>query len=75
MPLSRKLQTENMDFVHALKLADDVQLVLKGFRENAANNFHKECLQILLWYNDLELADIDFKKLSRYQKKKKYIFR
>lgn len=69
MPLSHQLQTENMDLVNTLKLADDVQCVLKSYRENAANNFHQEFQRIVSWYNDLELEDIDFTKLSRYQKK------
>ncbi|XP_022162591.1 52 kDa repressor of the inhibitor of the protein kinase-like [Myzus persicae] len=68
MPLSRQLQTENIDLLTALKVAGDVQKILQRFRGNVVNDFHIEFLKIEQWCQDLNI-DTDFKKLTRTQKK------
>lgn len=68
MPLSRQLQTENIDLFTALKVARDVQKMLQSFRENLVNDFHIEFLKIEQWCKDLNI-DTDFKILTRTQKK------
>lgn len=68
MPLSRQLQTENIDLLTALKVAKDVQQILQRFRENVVNDFHTNFLKIEQWCQDLNI-DTDFKRLTRTQKK------
>lgn len=64
MPLSRQLQTENIDLLTALKVVGDVQQILQRFRENVVNDFHNEFLKIEQWCQDLNI-DTDFKRLTR----------
>jgi len=67
MPLSRQLQTENIDLLTALKVAGGVQKILQRFRKNIVNNFHIEFLKIEQWCQDLNI-DTDFKRLRKTQK-------
>ena len=41
MPLSRFLQTENMDLCEAMSLAEQLDVTLKAMRTNAEEEFHK----------------------------------
>lgn len=79
MPLSRQLQTENIDLVMALQLANDVKRrfkkkkvkvlkkVLKDLRSDSFERFSNEFKKIEEWSKNKNL-DIDLNELTRIQK-------
>jgi len=64
MPLSRQLQTENIDLVLALQLANDVRTVFQDLKRDSSEGFSNEYNKIGEWSKTNNLN-----KLTRIQKK------
>lgn len=55
LPLSRQLQTENIDLVQALQFASCVESTINSYRDNVIEEFSKEFLKVNNWCKDLNL--------------------
>jgi len=55
MPLSRQLQTENIDLVLALQLANDVRTVFQDLRRDSSEGFSNEFKKIEEWTSGVKL--------------------
>lgn len=63
LPLSRQLQTENIDLVQALQFASCVESTINSYRYNAIEEFSKEFLKTNNWCKELNL-NISFCRLT-----------
>jgi len=55
LPLSRQLQTENIDLVQALQFASCVESTINSYRDNVIEEFSKEFLKVNNWCKELNL--------------------
>lgn len=65
LPLSRLLQTENIDLVEAMESAVLVEEAMKDLRENAQTEFHKLFMKVEKKANDIEVDVIAPRRAGR----------